>query len=81
MPGVAVVTDSTSDLDPGLRARFGIDVVPLFVNFGTTGYRDTVDISREDFYTKFATTGHFPWRKFRRISTSRSALCGFSRPI
>ena len=60
MPGVAVVTDSTSDLDPAMRNRFGIDVVPLFVNFGATSFRDTVDLSREEFYAKLASEAELP---------------------
>ena len=51
---VAIVTDSTSDLD-GERARaLGIDVVPLFVNFGDVRYRDRVDLSLDEFYRKLA---------------------------
>jgi DegV family protein with EDD domain len=49
---VAVVTDSTSDLDAAFQARTGIDVVPLFVHFGDTRYRDSVDLSRDAFYAK-----------------------------
>jgi DegV family protein with EDD domain len=50
MAAVAVVTDSTSDLDPAQCA--GIDIVPLFVQFGDTRYRDGVDLSREAFYAR-----------------------------
>jgi len=49
---VAIVTDSTSDIDSGLAARFGIGVVPLFVNFGDERFRDGVDLSRDDFYRR-----------------------------
>jgi DegV family protein with EDD domain len=57
---VAIVTDSTSDLDP-VRARAeGIDVVPLFVNFGDTRFRDTVDLTREEFYRKLASLKMLP---------------------
>jgi DegV family protein with EDD domain len=52
MAAVAVVTDSTSELDPAMQARYGIDVVPLFVNFGDTRYRDTIDLTRDAFYDK-----------------------------
>ena len=52
MAAVAVVTDSTSELDPAMQERYGIDVVPLFVNFGETRYRDTVDLTRDAFYGK-----------------------------
>jgi DegV family protein with EDD domain len=48
MAAVAVVTDSTSDLDPAQHAD--IDVVPVFVQFGDTRYRDGVDLSRAAFY-------------------------------
>ena len=60
MSGVAVVTDSTSDLDPAMRQRHGVTVVPLFVNFGTRSYRDTVDLSRDEFYAKLATAVELP---------------------
>lgn len=60
MAGVAVVTDSTSDLDPALRQRHGIAVVPIFVNFGAQSYRDTVDLSRDDFYAKLTSTKDLP---------------------
>ena len=52
MAAVAVVTDSTSELDPAMQARYGIDVVPLFVNFGERRYRDTIDLTRDAFYDK-----------------------------
>ena len=52
MAAVAVITDSTSDLDAATQAATGIGVVPLFVHFGDTRYRDSVDLSRDDFYAK-----------------------------
>jgi DegV family protein with EDD domain len=52
MAAVAVVTDSTSELDPAMQSRYGIDVVPLFVNFGAQRYRDTIDLPRDAFYAK-----------------------------
>jgi DegV family protein with EDD domain len=57
---VAIVTDSTSDLDPQRARAEGIDVVPLFVNFGDTRFRDTVDLSREEFYRKLASLKILP---------------------
>ncbi|GAC1583660.1 MAG: DegV family protein [Candidatus Elarobacter sp.] len=57
---VAVVTDSTSDLEAlDARAR-GIDVVPLFVNFGDVRYRDGIDLSRGDFYAKLQSEKALP---------------------
>jgi len=51
---VAVVTDSTADIEPELAERLGIDVVPLFVNFGESSFRDRIDITREEFYARLA---------------------------
>ena len=57
---VAIVTDSTSDLDPADASARGIDVVPLFVNFGDTRYRDGVDLSLEQFYAKLKSEKALP---------------------
>jgi len=60
VPGVAIVTDSTSDLDTPMRQRHGIEVVPLFVNFGTQSFRDGVDLSRDEFYAKLIAERQLP---------------------
>lgn len=49
---VAIVTDSTSDIEPAKAAELGITVVPLFVLFGERGYKDYVELSRGEFYHK-----------------------------
>lgn len=51
---IAVVTDSTSDIEPARAKELGVDVVPLFVIFGDKSYRDYVDLSRPEFYQKLA---------------------------
>ncbi|MBV8749493.1 MAG: DegV family protein [Candidatus Eremiobacteraeota bacterium] len=51
---VAIVTDSTADLDTADAQARGIGVVPLFVQFGDARYRDNVELSREEFYRKLA---------------------------
>lgn len=56
----AIVTDSTSDLEAGDARARRIDVVPLFVNFGDTRYRDQLDLSREAFYEKLASEKALP---------------------
>lgn len=60
MAAVAVVTDSTSDLDAAFQARAQIGVVPLFVQFGDVRYRDSVDLSRDAFYEKLAAEPALP---------------------
>ena len=56
---VRIVTDSTSDILPELRERYGIVTVPLTVQFGTDVYQDNIDLTPEEFYTK-QEAGPFP---------------------
>ena len=60
MSTVAVVTDSTCDMDAAMVAAYGVEVVPLFINFGDHRFRDTVDLSRADFYAKLTTESALP---------------------
>jgi DegV family protein with EDD domain len=57
---VAIVTDSTSDIEPQRAKALGVDVVPLFVLWGGASYRDYVDLSRAEFYRKLATEPVLP---------------------
>ncbi len=57
---VAIVTDSTSDIEPGSARASGIAVVPLFVVFGDRSYKDYVELSREEFYRKLASERVLP---------------------
>lgn len=57
---IAVVTDSTSDIEPARARELGIDVVPLFVIFGDKSYRDYVDLTRRDFYVKLSSEPVLP---------------------
>jgi DegV family protein with EDD domain len=57
---IAIVTDSTSDVEPHLAAALGIDVVPLFVLWGDRSFRDYVDLSRAEFYEKLRTEASLP---------------------
>lgn len=47
---IKIVTDSTCDLPPELAEKYNIDVIPLYINFGSESYQDGVDLSREAFY-------------------------------
>ncbi len=49
---VKIVTDSTADIPQALADKLGIAVVPLYVQFGQSTYRDRVDISEEEFYER-----------------------------
>jgi DegV family protein with EDD domain len=52
---VRIVTDSTCDLPAWIISRYGISVVPLYINVGSQGYLDGIDMTREEFYTKLPT--------------------------
>jgi len=56
----AVVTDSTADLPYEWRTRYGIEVVPLKVIFGSETFRDRVDMSDEEFFRRLATATKLP---------------------
>jgi len=60
MPDVAIVTDSVADLPPQVAEEFGITVVPLVVRFGTDLYRDSLDLSPDQFYEKLRTNKTLP---------------------
>jgi DegV family protein with EDD domain len=58
--GVTIMTDTTSDMSPAQAKEFGIEVVPLWIVFGTERLRDGVDIQRTVFYTRLAAAKELP---------------------
>lgn len=57
---VAIVTDSTCDIEADLAAERGISVVPLNVHFGETVYLDQLEISTDDFMAKMSSSEQLP---------------------
>jgi len=49
---IRIVTDSTCDLPDDIVAKYGITVVPLYINFGNESYLDGVELSRAEFYER-----------------------------
>lgn len=49
-----IVTDSASDIPREVAQKLGISIVPLTVSFGEEVYRDGIDLSAGEFYTKLA---------------------------
>jgi DegV family protein with EDD domain len=47
---IKIVTDSNCDLPADLVTRYGITVVPLYINVGTKSYLDGVEMTHEQFY-------------------------------
>ncbi len=72
-PGqIRIVTDSTSDILPEVRERYGIVTVPLTVQFGTDVYQDNIDLTPEEFYVRqeagpFPTTAQPPVGAFEEV--------------
>ena len=57
---VKIVTDSVSDISPEIADELGITVVPLNVVFGNEIYRDGVDLTTEEFYSKLESCQTLP---------------------
>jgi len=60
MPKVKIVTDSASDIPPGMAEELGITVVPCNVHFGQRTYRDGVDLTSEEFFIEMARSPTLP---------------------
>lgn len=57
MSGVAIVTDSASDLPADQAMAAGVTVVPLLVTFGDREYRAGVDLSDDGFWDELTKPG------------------------
>ncbi len=57
---VCVVTDSTADLTPAERERWGVDVVPLTVFFGEEALLDGVQVTSEEFFARLPQANPLP---------------------
>lgn len=57
---VKIVTDSVGDIPAEVAEELGITVIPLNVHFGSQTFRDGIDLTTEQFYTKLAHSKVFP---------------------
>ena len=49
-----IVTDSAVDLPEEMFEQYGVERMPLLINFGTESLRSGIDIQPEDFYRRLA---------------------------
>ncbi len=70
---VRIVTDSTCDLPAETIARYGIHVVPLYINVGDQGYLDGIDITRAEFYTRLPGFAQHPTTAVPSLARFRAA--------
>lgn len=57
---IAIVTDSTNDIPLLLREKYKIYVVPLTIVWGNEQYRDGIDITPEEFYSRLSINSVIP---------------------
>ncbi|KAB3529186.1 DegV family protein [Alkaliphilus serpentinus] len=60
MSRVKIITDSMTDLPNEIINRYEIKVLPLTISFGEEEYRDGVDLSSQDFYSKLSKAKELP---------------------
>lgn len=60
MSNVKIFADSTSDLTKELYETYDISVVPLYVNFYESSYKDKIDLTTEELYRKVDEFGILP---------------------
>ena len=70
MPKIAVVTDSTTYLPPELVQKHNISIAPQVLIWGDQTYKDGVDITSEQFFTRLKTAKVMP-------TTSQVAVISF----
>lgn len=66
---IALVTDSSCDLPEEFLDKYQIQMVPLQLNFGPTGYLDKVTIKPEHFYKMLLKTKFYPTSSQPNIRT------------
>lgn len=57
---VAIVVDSTAYIPTDLVEKYNLHLIPLIVNWEGKGYRDNVDITPDEFYTRLKTAKEMP---------------------
>jgi len=75
---VRIVTDSTCDLPAETIARYGIIVIPLYINVGNQGYLDGIDITRSEFYQRLP---YFPSTPSTAVPSQKIFCDAYSRLI
>jgi DegV family protein with EDD domain len=60
MANIAIVTDSTANLQAEWGARYGIQVVPLKIHWGDETFLDGVDITPREFFARLSRSRFLP---------------------
>lgn len=76
MGKIKIITDSLADIPKGLAEKLNITVLPLTVRFGSTEYKDGIDLTPQEFYDKLKeaeeipTTSQVPPSAFKEAITN-----------
>lgn len=57
---IKIITDSSADIPESLIEKYGIEIIPLTVNFEDKSYLDKVEISSLEFYDKLSKVEKLP---------------------
>ncbi len=57
---IKLFSDSTCDLPKALIEEMGVEIVPLYVNFGEVQFKDGIDLMQNDLYAQVEKHGSLP---------------------
>lgn len=57
---IRIASDRTCDLPQAVADKYGIGIVPCYINVGDESYLDGMDLSRKDFYDRLANYIPYP---------------------
>ncbi len=60
MSNIQIITDSMTDVPKALAEKYNIKILPLTIIFEEEEYKDGVDLSYEEFYTRLKTEKELP---------------------
>ena len=53
MEKIKIITDSTASIPPAILAQYPeIGIVPLYIQFGDKSFKEGIDITNAEFYTR-----------------------------
>jgi len=55
-----IVTDSACDVPPEAAEALGVTIVPVYINIGEEGFREGVDITKDEFYRNLSSYRVYP---------------------
>ncbi len=55
-----IITDSTCDIDKSVLQQMNVEMIPLTVLFGEESFKDGVDLTKEEFFEKLASSSVNP---------------------